>query len=244
MTMLRLRANIRGLGLSPRRRAAGGAAPSIVQNGLIAEWRLDEGSGQAITDYSGNGHNGVLGFSAGADGFDPTWTAQGLSFDGTEIAWFADAVGISGGTARTLVAVVRTNSSSGFGVEWGGTGGDGQRWTLDRSGAGNLRLDIRGAAFASALALPASTWCFIAATQSGADLNTATLYLNGSSEASGISATVDTTNGFLIGQANAVARSMEAAYGLVYDRALSAAEVEQNRQALKPILASRGITLP
>jgi hypothetical protein len=126
----------------------------------------------------------------------------------------------------------------------GGTGGDGERWTLDRSGAGNLRLDIKGTNFTSVLALAASTWCFIAATQSGADLNTVTLYLNGASQPSGISAAIDTTNGFLIGQSNAVTKSMEAAYGLVYHRALSAAEVEQNRQALKSILAGRGITSP
>jgi hypothetical protein len=39
-------------------------------------------------------------------------------------------------------------------------------------------------------------------------------------------------------------QEMEAAYLLVYDRALSAAEVEQNRQALKAILSARGISLP
>jgi hypothetical protein len=62
------RSHSRGLGLSLGRRAAKGAAPStIVEDGLVAEWRLDEGSGQTITDCTGNGHNGVLGSP-------PAWT--------------------------------------------------------------------------------------------------------------------------------------------------------------------------
>lgn len=55
---------------------------SIIRNGLVAEWRFDEGAGQVLTDYSGNGHHGQLGSTTGADAADPTWIAQGLSFDG------------------------------------------------------------------------------------------------------------------------------------------------------------------
>jgi hypothetical protein len=240
-----LRSLSRTLRLNPRRRAAPDAAlPAFVRDGLVAELRFDEGAGQVVGDYTGNGHNGLLGFTAGVDPFDPTWTARGLSFDGTEAAWFADALGVSGGAPRTVIAVVKTGSSAEFGMEWNGTGGNGERWALDRSGAGTLRLDIRGANFTSALALPAGAWCSVAATQSGANLDTVTLYLNGSSEASGVSATIDTTNGFIVGQASSVTKQMEAAYVLVYNRALSAAEVERNHWALTSILAGRGITLP
>ena len=178
------------------------------------------------------------------DPFDPTWTARGLSFDGTEAAWFPDAAGICGGAARTVIAAVKTGSSAQFGMEWGGTGGNGERWALDRSGAGYLRLDIRGATFTSALALPASTWCLVAATQSGPDLDTVTLYLNGASQPSRVSAAINTTNGLIVGQASSVTKQMEAAYIRVYNRALSPAEIDQNRWALKSILAGRGITLP
>ena len=54
----------------------------IVTAGLIAEWRFDNGAGQVLTDYSGNGRHGTLGATSGAAADDPTWTAQGLSFDG------------------------------------------------------------------------------------------------------------------------------------------------------------------
>jgi hypothetical protein len=84
MTVLTLSSLARSLGLSPRRRAAEDAAPAIVQGGLIAEWRFDQGSGQTLTDSSGNGHHGQLGTTAGADANDPTWGTNPtrLVFDG------------------------------------------------------------------------------------------------------------------------------------------------------------------
>jgi hypothetical protein len=244
MTMLRLKSHSRGLGLSPRRRVARSIAPSIVQDGLLAEWRLDEGSGQVITDYTGNGHNGVLGFSAGVDGFDPIWTAQGLSFNGGQVCFIADAAGISGGVARTMIMVAKTGPSKQLGCEWGGGGAAGSCWAIGKSASDTLKLFIRGTQFASSLPLPAAEWCFVAGTQSGADLDTVTLYLDGASEASGVSGAIDTINGIILASENAIQQEMEAAYLLVYDRALSAAEVEQNRQALKAILSARGISLP
>lgn len=46
----------RGLGLSPRRRAAKGAAlPSIVQDGPVAGSPFDQGSGQTLTDDTRHG---------------------------------------------------------------------------------------------------------------------------------------------------------------------------------------------
>jgi Concanavalin A-like lectin/glucanases superfamily len=82
MTSVRLRGVSRTLGLNPRRRGARGAAPvSIVQDGLVAEWRFDDGAGQVLTDHAG-GHHGQLGSTAGSDANDPAWTAAGLSFDG------------------------------------------------------------------------------------------------------------------------------------------------------------------
>jgi hypothetical protein len=83
MTALTLSSLCRSLGLSPRGRlVAEGAAPFIIPDGLIAEWRFDSGAGQTLVDRSGNGHHGQLGSTAGADVNDPAWTAQGLSFDG------------------------------------------------------------------------------------------------------------------------------------------------------------------
>ena len=55
---------------------------------LVGQWNFDEGSGQSAADSSGNGNNGTLGSTAGADADDPTWACvnggYALNFDGTD----------------------------------------------------------------------------------------------------------------------------------------------------------------
>jgi len=117
--------------------------PAIVAGGLSAEWRFDQGVGQVLTDHTGNGHHGRLGATTGADAADPLWTAQGLSFDGGDFVE-CDNAGISGGAARTVLAVVKAGPSGTFGVEWPGAGPLFQRWTL-RDKDGKIRLEVAGA---------------------------------------------------------------------------------------------------
>lgn len=45
--------------------------------GLVAEWTFDEGTGQTVSDSSGNGATGTLGATAGAEAGDPTWSSPG-----------------------------------------------------------------------------------------------------------------------------------------------------------------------
>jgi len=45
--------------------------------GLVAYWRMNEGSGQVAADASRNGHDMQLGDSNNADGADPTWVSPG-----------------------------------------------------------------------------------------------------------------------------------------------------------------------
>jgi len=46
-------------------------------NGLVAEWTFDEGSGQVVSDSSGNGAMGTLGATSSAEDGDPTWLSSG-----------------------------------------------------------------------------------------------------------------------------------------------------------------------
>ena len=46
-----------------------------VTSGLVGWYRLDEGSGQIVTDASGNNNNGMLGSTTGSDTTDPTWNS-------------------------------------------------------------------------------------------------------------------------------------------------------------------------
>ena len=49
---------------------------------LAGYWKLNEGSGQVVHDYSNNGNNGQLGSTLGVDPDDPTWTFGFLNFNG------------------------------------------------------------------------------------------------------------------------------------------------------------------
>jgi len=45
--------------------------------GLVAYWRMDEGTGDVAADLSSNGHDMQLGNAAGADAGDPVWVSPG-----------------------------------------------------------------------------------------------------------------------------------------------------------------------
>ena len=48
---------------------------SGTEQGLVAYWNFNEGSGQVVTDITGHGYNGILGTSSAIDSADPTWVA-------------------------------------------------------------------------------------------------------------------------------------------------------------------------
>ena len=55
---------------------------------MAGYWKFDEGSGQVAVDSSGNGNDGTLGNSSGADDHDPAWvdgiSGKALQFDGVD----------------------------------------------------------------------------------------------------------------------------------------------------------------
>lgn len=57
---------------------ANAVVPGVIKSGLLAEYRMSEGSGTVLTDSSGNGNNGTLGAGAAA----PSWISRtgGLTF--------------------------------------------------------------------------------------------------------------------------------------------------------------------
>ena len=53
----------------------GVGTPNQIGSGLVAWYRMDEGSGQVVSDSSGNANNGYLGATSGSEGTDPTWNS-------------------------------------------------------------------------------------------------------------------------------------------------------------------------
>ena len=55
-------------------------ASKCLPPGAVALYLFNEGSGQILHDYSGNGNHGILGSELGTDTNDPTWTREGATF--------------------------------------------------------------------------------------------------------------------------------------------------------------------
>lgn len=257
--MLTLRRHSQGLGLSPRRhRAAPGAAPpSIVQDGLVAEWRFDDGAGQTLTDHKG-GFHGTLGASAGAAADDPTWTAQGLSFDGGDLVTLpvmpaVEAVDIVFHTGSAISAASSGRMLIGHGngsdvVALGSTTGFLANEIIaviqDSSDYGSNRR----VGWTHASDSIAAGWHLIQIDfRSGTP--TWDVLLDGISKANasvGTPVAIASSQPWWFGQHPTGASKFtgQIAYALAYSSARTPEEVGQNRAALANLLSARGITLP
>lgn len=74
----------------------------VPRAGLMAAYDFTEGAGQTLTDRTGNGYNGILGLTTGAEASDPTWVSAGLSFDGVDDSVQIPSVPASNGTDTFL----------------------------------------------------------------------------------------------------------------------------------------------
>jgi hypothetical protein len=267
MTMLGLKRHSRGLGLSPRRRRINGATgPIVVQNGLVAEWRFDDGAGQVLTGYRG-GHHGQLGSTAGSDAHDPSWDMGGLSFSGSHgggandyvitPAWnfpspdfHVDIVGKFTGSAPPGVDfffIAGRNT---------GTGSDDNTSPLTvfrdgtsaglffRIGNGVTNLDNIGTG--SVGICFDNGWHHIAIDYDGTDMFA---YLDGVQILAKTYALTpfSATQASLFGtfyDISSIPFTGILGYITVYDRTFSPAERSQQETALAAIMAARGITLP
>jgi concanavalin A-like lectin/glucanase superfamily protein len=243
MTSLTLSSLSRSLGLSPRRRAVAGVTFPIVQDGLIAEWRLDDGAGQSLTDYSGNDHHGQLGSTAGADVNDPAWQSYGLSFDGDDSVALPGGL-VAGNHAISWFAVVTAHTASGFQIiALGGDPGTGTSYDLAFQDA-NIFAGIYGGTIASVTppALPYS----VAGVYEPAGPST-TLYLNGAfNRADAPGPTPNIGGAFMLGAQAGGGLPLQGglAFVALHDIPLSAGQAAQMHTYAKALLAGRGVTLP
>lgn len=108
-----------GITRTPVDFGAGSLAP--VLSGLLARYEFDQGSGTELTDTSGNENHGTLG----AAGAAPTWSANGLVFDGGDRVTIPVAIGdvlsvqfFGSQTSISAYNVVLSSDDTG-GLMWG-----------------------------------------------------------------------------------------------------------------------------
>lgn len=228
----------------------------IPRNGLVGWWKFNDGSGQTLKDYSGKGNHGTLGADSGASTDDPTWTSQGLSFDGGDyVKGSTDIIPVT-----YLVAVkITANGSAADGLlcycketlqyygnfiadtravsmktmlQVGIGGGDYYRMSANAS---NIALDQ--VALFSATINPTTG---LGDMYKNGTKIASTVYTTGSWISTGsngkfsLGAISTGTSGFLTGSIY---------YALAYNRALTAFEHKQVYKIIKRELSARGVTL-
>jgi hypothetical protein len=211
-------------------------APRIVTDGLVlcldaANRKSYPGSGTAWNDLSGNNNTGTL---TNGPTFDSA-NGGSIVFDGVND--FVQTTLNSSFTAMTLMGFIKRNGNQ---VNYAGiffsrgtsvTGLDFYSTTNNLGYHWNDQSNTY--TFVSNLAVPNTTWCMITMSVTS---TAATLYVNTSSVTNTVSHGTTTINDLKLGQDDDTAsRFMNGniATTLLYNRALSAAEVLQNYNATR-----------
>lgn len=130
---------------------------------LEALWAFDEGSGTAVTDSSGNGHDGaIVGTMQWAQGvFGTALQINGTSGERVVMEGYAGVVGVAD---RTALAWIKTAVPGDF-LTWG-TNATGTKWMIrvdaSGAGAGKLRTEAAGGYIYAVTDLRDDEWHHIA----------------------------------------------------------------------------------
>ncbi len=195
------------------------AALNGAGSGLVAWWKMDEGTGTVAADTSGNGNNAIL-----TNG--PVWTSGqiggGLSFNGTNNYVTPVLAPTNFSQPFTISALVKVNTLVGTHQIMAGSNGDVQFY----QGGTALLYRTNGVSTSfDPVFNSINTWQQVVVTYDGA---TMTLYANGSAIANRPVTALNDTNISIGSFGNTVEFFSGAMDDVrVYNRALSAAEVSQ-----------------
>lgn len=221
--------------------------------GYSALWLFNEGTGQVLYDWSGNGYHGTLGSTTGEDTNDPAWSAEGLTFTADDNVVCSTAI-TAAAIPYTLeiVAYLPAPSATLFVASKAtGQASDKEGWNLDYRADGKVYFGQNDSNAGKTLRVPVgvtytqAAWQHIAAGWDGANVflkigtaATVTAACTGYTPAAAQNFTLGGKSYY----PNAYFEGKIAA-ALAYPTALTAAQITQNYTALKGTLAARGVTV-
>lgn len=236
-----------------------GTSIELVLNSLVSEYRFNDGSGTTLTDYV-TGYNGTLG-TGGSD--QPDWVTAGLDFvpgnsDVVTNATMPDSVLLG---ALTVCVVAQLDTGSAFREFLSKTAGNGATncpLEFRTSNAAtpvlvSVRSNAGGTKTYNGQSTAVGAYRMYTVVYTDGNVDTVPTFYLGTSSTGGSGATgtgtgaaTGTSQNLRIGRRADGAVQMDGimAYILIYNRALSAAEITQNYTVLQARMALRGVTLP
>ena len=173
------------------------APTQVGRAGLVAHWKLDDGTGSATAADAAGGHTGTLTNMDPATDWVatppppvPSGTTYALDFDGTNDHVVATGYkGVTGTSARSMSAWINTSDLSAAIVSWGQDSA-GQKWTFrvqnTNGTTGAIRAEVSGGYIVGNLDVADGQWHHVAATwedDGSPNVTDVKLYVDGARQA-------------------------------------------------------------
>ena len=218
--------------------------------GIMAKYKFNNGSGQILTDYSGNNNNAQLGSSSSSDTNDPTWDSQGLVFGGDDYALIPNTALVSGNNDLTMIVAAKvTDISVQRCLMSYGTKVSGSLPYIAQSNANTVILNTYNAAV-SINYTPGENPYMVTFRYTASNLTLDGIINN--DIVNKVSYVYSAPLNFVASNGAFGVRKVDGVYhhagnifyGLIYNRALSDAEIVRVYKNIKSDLATRGVLLP
>jgi hypothetical protein len=231
----------------------GTAEGQISTAGLKLRLNFD-GSGQTLSDSSGNGNDCRLGSTAGSDANDPARITEGLQFDGGD---FVDCLRTSFGTTSLFaqasesftIQIVGMQPSDATSMFAARSTGSQTTFELGSLSASGVRATLRGTSTTIQTPTPTNQWHLWTVRWDGAAASGRMDH--GSDVALGTGSGSDGAENLAIGArsistggANFLPNGSKMAVVLVYDRALADSEMRRQYCAIREYVGSKSVVLP
>jgi chitodextrinase len=207
-----------------------------------AWYKFDDGAGTQVVDHSGNGHHGT-----NSGGY--SWGATGLTYDGTTGITTFDNAGVAGATPLTLLVAYTPVTAHRFSGGWDTPGNSaGTELSARANSPGTTLITDHGAGSETiTINVTGTTPRLLMGRMTGTNFNTFSWKRDGDAAVAATASVNMNLSGNLVlgvGVDSTVFANITVHYALTWARAISDTEYTTARNAIRDLLAPRGVTLP